>query len=189
MIRSTIVGSAGEQARRSSQAIVELRKAVQINPHNVRAIYLLAQEVERQADANGEAEFQQLLERILAEQPGNPAALLELGRVAAKRGEAQTLRSVVAQLSAQCRDLAPGSATAVERFAGCGCWPRSASMPPFALHFSQLADAHARLSPEPWRDTTHCGERSHAVQSFPAPVLANLSPAPADTAITSRPLE
>src|SRR5580704_10008399 len=84
-----------------SQAIVELRKAVQINPHNVRAIYLLAQEVERQGDANGEAEFQQLLERILAEQPGNPAVLLEVGRVAAKRGEAQTLHSVVAQLSAR----------------------------------------------------------------------------------------
>src|SRR5277367_1554577 len=49
-----------------SQAIVELRKTVEINPKNLRALYLLAQEVERQGDANGEAEFQQLLERILA---------------------------------------------------------------------------------------------------------------------------
>ena len=84
-----------------SQAVVELRKTVEINPHNLRALYLLAQEVERQGDANGEAEFQQLLERILAVQPGNPAVLLELGRVAAKRGEGQTLRSVVTQLSAR----------------------------------------------------------------------------------------
>ncbi len=84
-----------------SQAIVELRKAVQINPHNLRAMYLLAQELERQGDANGEAEFQQLLQRILAAQPGNTAALLELGRVAAKRGDAQTLHSVVAQISAR----------------------------------------------------------------------------------------
>src|SRR3984957_2692195 len=90
-----------------SQAIVELRNAVRINPHNVRALYLLAQEVERQGDANGEAEFQQLLERILAEQPGNPAVLLELGRVAAKRGEAQTLHSVVAQLSARAATWPP----------------------------------------------------------------------------------
>ena len=82
-----------------AQAIVELRKAVQINPHNLRAMYLLGQEVERQGDPSGEAEFQQLLQRILAEQPGNPAALLELGRVAAKRGDAQTLHSVVAQIS------------------------------------------------------------------------------------------
>ena len=68
-----------------AQAIVELRKAVEINPHNLRAMFLLAQEVERQGDANSEAEFQQLLQRILTEQPGNPAALLELGRAAALR--------------------------------------------------------------------------------------------------------
>ena len=46
----------------STQAIAELRKAVQINPRNLRAMYLLAQDVERQGDANGEAEFQQLLQ-------------------------------------------------------------------------------------------------------------------------------
>ena len=83
----------------STQAIAELRKAVQINPRNLRAMYLLAQEVERQGDANGEAEFQQLLQKILAAQPDNPAALLELARVAAKRGDAQTLHSVVAHLN------------------------------------------------------------------------------------------
>jgi Tfp pilus assembly protein PilF len=82
-----------------SQAIVELRQAVGINPHNLRAMYLLAQEVERQGDANGETEFQQLLQKILAQQPGNTAALLELGRVAAKRRDVQTLHSVVAQIS------------------------------------------------------------------------------------------
>ena len=83
-----------------AQAIVELRRAVQINPHGLEAMYLLAQELERQGDPNSEAEFQQLLEQILAQQPGNPAVLLELGRVAAKRGDGQTLRSVIAQLGA-----------------------------------------------------------------------------------------
>src|ERR1700733_14551769 len=90
-----------------SQAIVELRKAVQINPRNLRAMYLLAQEVERQGDANGEAEFQQLLQKILAAQPGNPAALLELGRVAAKRGDAHTLHSVVANLNSHAATWPP----------------------------------------------------------------------------------
>ena len=83
-----------------AQAIVELRRAVQINPHGLKAMYLLAQELERRGDPNSEAEFQQLLEQILAQQPGNPAALLELGRVTAKRGDGQTLRSVIAQLGA-----------------------------------------------------------------------------------------
>jgi Tfp pilus assembly protein PilF len=90
-----------------SQAIVELRRTVEINPQNLRALYLLAQEVERQSDANGEAEFQQLLERILAVKPGNPAVLLELGRVAAKRGEEQTLHAVVTQLSASAPSWPP----------------------------------------------------------------------------------
>jgi len=90
-----------------SQAIVELRKTVEINPHNLRALYLLAQEVERQRDPNGEVEFQQLLEKILAEQPGNPAVLLELGRVAAKRGEAQMLHSVVTQLGVRAQAWPP----------------------------------------------------------------------------------
>jgi Tfp pilus assembly protein PilF len=90
-----------------SQAIAELRKAVQINPRNLRAVYLLAQEVERQGDANGEAEFQQLLQQILAAQPDNPAALLELGRVAAKRSDAQTLHSVLAHLNAHAATWPP----------------------------------------------------------------------------------
>ena len=90
-----------------TQAIVELRKAVELNPHNLRAMYLLAQEVERQGDANSETEFQQLLEKILAAQPDNPAALLELGRVAAKRGDAQTLHSVVDQLNAHAATWPP----------------------------------------------------------------------------------
>ena len=90
-----------------SQAIVELRQAVQLNPRNLRATYLLAQEVERQGDANGEAEFQQLLQKILAAQPDNPAALLELGRVAAKRGDAETLHSVVARLSVRAATWPP----------------------------------------------------------------------------------
>ena len=91
----------------SSQAIVELRKAVELNPHNLRAMYLLAQEVERQGDTNGEAEFQKLLQGILADQPDNTAALLELGRVAAKRGDAQTLHSVATRIGAHAATWPP----------------------------------------------------------------------------------
>jgi tetratricopeptide (TPR) repeat protein len=102
-----LIGLLESKRGNPSQAIVELRKAVQINPHNVRAMYLLAQEIERQGDLNGEAEFQQLLQRILTDQPGNTAALLELGRAAAKQGDAQTLHSVVAQLTARAATWPP----------------------------------------------------------------------------------
>lgn len=85
----------------SAQAIADLRKAVQLNPHNLRAIYQLAEQTERAGAANNESEFQGLLQNILAVQPNNLAALLELARIAAKRGDADTLKSAVAQISSQ----------------------------------------------------------------------------------------
>ena len=74
---------------------------MELNPQNLRAIYRLAEETERQGDENGAAEVQQLLQKILAAQPDNLAALLELSRIAAKRGDAATLKSAVAQISAR----------------------------------------------------------------------------------------
>jgi tetratricopeptide (TPR) repeat protein len=85
----------------SAEAIADLRKAVDLNPKNLRAAYALGEEIERQADANSEREFQQVIQSILAAQPDNLAALLELSRVAAKRGDAATLKSAVAQISAR----------------------------------------------------------------------------------------
>src|SRR5580698_8042291 len=85
----------------SAEAIADLRKAVDINPKNLRAAYALAEEIERQGDANSETEFQQVIQKILAVRPGNLAALLELSRVAAKRGDASTLKSAVAEISAR----------------------------------------------------------------------------------------
>jgi Flp pilus assembly protein TadD len=85
----------------SAEAIADLRKAVDLNPKNLRAAYALGEEIERQGGANSEREFQQVIQSILAAQPDNLAALLELSRVAAKRGDAATLKSAVAQVSAR----------------------------------------------------------------------------------------
>ncbi|MGH9968398.1 MAG: FG-GAP-like repeat-containing protein [Pyrinomonadaceae bacterium] len=92
---------------RSTEAINALRKAVELNPGNLIAIYKLAEEVERQGDANGAAEFQGLMQQILAAQPDNFAALVELSRVAAKRGDADTLKSAVAKITARSPDWPP----------------------------------------------------------------------------------
>lgn len=91
----------------SAEAIADLRKAVDLNPKNLRAAYALAEEIERQGDANSEAEFQQVIQKILAAQPDNLAALLELSRVTAKRGDAGTLKSAVAQISARSSSWPP----------------------------------------------------------------------------------
>ncbi len=89
------------------EAISSLRQAVDLNPQNLRAAYQLAQELERQGGENSEKEFESLIQRILAAQPDNLAALVELGRVAAKRGDADTLKSVVARIGAKSSSWPP----------------------------------------------------------------------------------
>ena len=85
----------------AAQAIDNLRKAADLNPTDLRTAYALALEIERQGNQRSEIEFEQLIQRILAKQPDNLAALLELSRVAAKRGDAGTLKSTVAKIGAR----------------------------------------------------------------------------------------
>jgi Tfp pilus assembly protein PilF len=85
----------------SANAISDWRKAVEINPRNYRAAYQLAEEVERQGDPNSDVEYQKLIQKILAAQPENLAAQLELGRIAAKSGDASKLKSVLAQITSR----------------------------------------------------------------------------------------
>ena len=105
----------------SALALTDLRKAVELNPQNLRATYQLAEETERQGDSNSEVEFQQLVQKILSVQPGNLAALLELGRIAAKRGDGATVKSAVGEIGA-----------------------RAAAWPPEVLH--QLATVQAAVA-------------------------------------------
>ncbi len=95
------------QRGNSAEAINHLRKAVELNPQNLRAVYQLAEEVERQGGDNSEAEVQSTIEKILASHPDNLAALVELSRIAAKRGDENTLKSAVARLAALSPDWPP----------------------------------------------------------------------------------
>ena len=85
----------------STLAVAQLRQAVKINPKNLRAIYQLASEIERQGDEHSEADFQQLMQQALAVQPDNLAALIELSRISAKRGDDATLQSAVGKIASQ----------------------------------------------------------------------------------------
>lgn len=85
----------------SGQAITDLREAVERNPGNLRALYLLASEVERQGDEHSDAAYEQLIQQILSVQPKNLAALVDLARIAAKRGDAIALHDAVRRLDAQ----------------------------------------------------------------------------------------
>ncbi len=96
-----LLGVLESQRGNSAAAIADLRKAVELNPQNLRAIYQLAEEIERQGGENSEAELEQLMQKVLAAEPNNLAALLELARVAAKRNDVAALKSAVAQINAQ----------------------------------------------------------------------------------------
>jgi Tfp pilus assembly protein PilF len=75
-----------------------LQQAVAREPHNVKAMYALAQLVEQQGGEQSAAEVQRLLTQLLAVQPDNLAVLLELARVAAKHDDMKTLRDIIARL-------------------------------------------------------------------------------------------
>ncbi|MGC2619958.1 MAG: FG-GAP-like repeat-containing protein, partial [Acidobacteriaceae bacterium] len=83
----------------SAAAIEDYRKAAALDPHNARVQYSLALEVERQGAPDSEAQFEQAMQQILAEQPNNLAALLELSRMAAKRGDTATLHAAVEKIA------------------------------------------------------------------------------------------
>jgi tetratricopeptide (TPR) repeat protein len=94
-----LIGLLESSRGKQSEAIAALRKAAQSNPANLIAAYQLAQEIERQAAENSDAEFQQLIQQILKAQPRNLAALLELARIAAKRGDANTVNSTLVAIT------------------------------------------------------------------------------------------
>jgi len=91
----------------SAAAIEHLRKAVELNPQNLRAAYQLAQEVERQGGDNSDAEVQNTIQKILDSHPDSLAALVELSRIAAKRGDSTTLNSAVDRIKAMSSDWPP----------------------------------------------------------------------------------
>lgn len=89
-----------ESARgRFPEAVAALRQAILLDPRNLKATYTLAEQLEREGGDSGASEVQQLFQQILVSRPDNLAAQLELTRVAAKQGDADTLRASVARLA------------------------------------------------------------------------------------------
>jgi len=88
----------------SAAAIDNFRRAEALDPSDVRIQFSLAQEIERQNAPEGEAQFEQLMQRILSQKPKNLAALLDLTRMAARLGDTATLHSAVVRIAAQSTD-------------------------------------------------------------------------------------
>ncbi len=113
----------------SGTSISYLHQAIARNPRNLRALYSLATQVERQGNENSDAELQNILEQILKVQPGNLAVLVDLCRVAAKRGDGATLRATVAQIATRAQGWPPEIQQQLQQLqtAAAGSSPHSAA--------------------------------------------------------------
>lgn len=168
----------------SANAIADWRKAIEINPRNYRAAYQLAEEVERQADANSDTEYQRLIQKILAAQPENLAAQLELARVAAKTGDAATLKSMLAQITSRSANWpaeVKSQLTAVQTAADSPNPRTAATRTTFLrntlMRVPEFRESLAVLKAPP-------GEEAEPFTHFLRLEPPDFTPAPADTALT-----
>jgi tetratricopeptide (TPR) repeat protein len=179
-----LLGLLESERGNSAAAIAHLQQAVQANPRNLRAIYELASEVERQADAGSDEHFQQLMEQILAIEPNNLAAQLDLARIAAKRGDVQTLKASIARISDQSRGWSPEITQQLDQLqaAANGPQPRSAATKSIFLRnvlmrLPGFREDLSQLKPAP-------GEGAQPITHLLRVVSLPSLPAPADSAIT-----
>ncbi len=168
---------------RSAEAIVDFRKAVELDPKNLIAMYQLAEEIERQGDTNSDAEFQKLMEQIVIAQPNNMAALLELGRVAAKRGDVATLKRVVGGIKGESQSWPPEVEQQFEALqaAALGPEPRTAALRTTYLRnvlmrLPNFRKDLAAIKPQP-------GDAAQPFTHFLRMETPKFTPAPPDTAM------
>jgi tetratricopeptide (TPR) repeat protein len=81
------------------QAIGHLQKAVALDPGNRKAMFALAEQIERQASATSDAEAEKVFVGMLNQLPDNAAVLLEVARLAAKTGDRVPLQNAVGKLA------------------------------------------------------------------------------------------
>ncbi len=93
-----LLGAIESKRGRLPEAIAHLKKAIGADPKNIKALYALAEETERQAADKSDAEAEEIFERVVAQRPENSAALLEVARLAARAGDSATLQSTVSKL-------------------------------------------------------------------------------------------
>ena len=170
----------------SAAAIADWRKAVELNPKNYRAAYQLAEEVERQAGPNSDAEFEQLIQKILAAQPDNLAAQLELLRTAAKSGDATTVKSALAKVTARSANWPPEvkAQFAALQAAADGTNVKTAATRTVFLRNTLMRVAEFRESFAVLK--APAGEEAEPFTHFLKMETPDFSPAPADTSLHVR---
>lgn len=83
------------------EAREHLKKAIALDNHNLKAIYSLAEETEREPARASQAAAQALLKQLLQLQPSNAAVILDDLRLSARRGDTAEAHQALSALQAQ----------------------------------------------------------------------------------------
>jgi len=139
--------------------------------------------VERQGGANSDAEYLKLIQQILAAQPGNLAAQLELARVAAKDGDTATLHAVLAQITSRSASWPTEvkAQLAALQSAAESPNPKSAAVRTTFLRNSLMRVPEFRESLAVLK--APAGEEAEPITHFLRLAPPDFTPAPADTAL------
>lgn len=179
----SLLGLLESKRGKQSEAVAHLKKAAELDPKNLRAVYALAQEIERQGGDENEAEALRLVEQIVAAQPDNTAALLELTRLAARRGDGEKVKRAISTLAPK---AASWPAEVQQPFAALqaaaqGPNPRQAATQVAFLRNSLARVPEYRQAREQIKTSAEfVGEPFTKFLKLPSPSNA---PAPADTAM------
>jgi Tfp pilus assembly protein PilF len=178
-----LLGMLDSDRGRPDSAIASFRKAAELDPKDLRNAYALAQEIERKGGPDSDAAFQTAIEQILALDPDNLAAQLDLARIAAKRGESATLQSAIARISAAASTWPPEVRDQLQALQSAANGPdlRSAALRTTLLRnvlwrVPEFRRSFARLKAPP-------GEELQPYTRFVRLVSPVFKPAPPDTAI------
>jgi Tfp pilus assembly protein PilF len=93
-----LLGLIESRRGKTTEATAHLKKAIELNEHNLKAIYSLAEETERDQAPGSQEVAQSLLKQILQQRPNNAAVLLDDLRLAAKRGDVGEAKRAVSAL-------------------------------------------------------------------------------------------
>ncbi|HWB11164.1 MAG TPA: FG-GAP-like repeat-containing protein [Pirellulales bacterium] len=105
-----LVGLLEQLRGRYGEAVTWLERAVEHDPQDIRALYLLTQVVEQEHKEGSEARHQQLLERVLELRPNNLRVLTDYLRLAVRRSDEKAVQDGLARL----KRLSPGWSKAAQ---------------------------------------------------------------------------
>jgi tetratricopeptide (TPR) repeat protein len=180
----SLLGMVESRRGRIPEAIAHYRKAVALDGTNLRALYALAVETERQQSAPSDAEALTLLDRILKLRPDNQPVLLDVARLAAKGNDAGRLKGAVASLrsaAAGWPEPATQQFAALEEAAGASDFRAAAIQVQFLRNTLLRTPAYRLNLAEVKSSDTVVGEPFQRFLKVPSP---SSEPAPPDTEVT-----